>query len=89
MTPQELARLEALETQMREHTHNGFYGGEVSINNLRGVIKTVTVAADLTKFLATNPLRFVDQFLIDTTTGTKKLYVYDGVGAVWRSTTIS
>lgn len=89
MSPEELHRLEELERQMREHAHNGFYGTEVDLRNIRNMVQTVTVAADLTKILAGKPTRFIDQFLIDTSTGTKKLYVYDGVGAVWRSTTIA
>lgn len=89
MKPEELARVEALEQQMREHSHNGFLGAEIDIRNMRGLYKTVTVAADLTRLLAGKPVRIFDQILIDTTTGTKKLYIYDGVGAVWRSCTIS
>jgi hypothetical protein len=82
-------RIALLEQQMREHTHNGFLGGEIDIKNIRGTFRTITVAADLTKILAAGVTRLADQIVIDTTTGTKKLYVYDTVGAVWRSCTIS
>lgn len=82
-------RIELLETQMREHMHNGVMGAETSIKNIRDTIKTVTVAGELTKILAGKARKFNEQIFIDTTTATKKLYIYDTVGAVWRSVTIA
>lgn len=74
---------------MSQQIHNGVDGGLIDFNNLTGLIKTTTVAAELTNILASRPTTIRDQILIDTTTATKKLYVYDAVGAVWRSVTIA
>lgn len=82
-------RLQNLEREMKEHHHNGVVGGPVEVRDLFGVLKTITIAGDLTNALATKPGRLIDQILIDTTTATKKLYVYDSVGNVWRSVTIA
>jgi hypothetical protein len=89
MTPDQLRRLETLEQQMREHDHNGVVGRQIDIQRTTGNIKVITVAADLTARLAGKPRDFPDQLLIDTTTGTKKLYIYDADGDVWRSVTIT
>lgn len=82
-------RIETLEQQMREHYHDGVLGRQINIQDTIGFIKTVTVVAELTSILASTPTRFTQQILIDTTTGTKKLYIYDIVGHVWRSVTIA
>lgn len=80
---------EDFKNMMAQQIHNGVDGGLVDFNNLTGLIKTTTVAAELTNILASRPTTIRDQILIDTTTATKKLYVYDAVGAVWRSCTIA
>lgn len=82
-------RIAMLEQQMREHYHDGFLGRQISVLNLIDVLKTVTVAAELTNILASKPKSLVEQLFIDTTTATKKLYIYDAVGSVWRSVTIA
>jgi len=74
---------------LQQHNHNGLNGGLVSFNDIDFTIKTVTVAGDLTNILASTPRRVSEQILIDTTTATKKLYIYDMVGKVWRSNTIA
>jgi len=89
MTPDELRRLEELETQMSEHYHNGVVGQQIDVASLIGKVRVVTLAADLTARLAAKPRNFPDQLLIDTTTATKKLYLYDATGNVWRSVTIA
>lgn len=82
-------RVQELERQMREHFHNGVEGQQIEFANLIGRIKTITVAADLTAILAQKPRDVSNQIIIDTTTATKKLYVYDATGDVWRSVTIA
>lgn len=82
-------RIEQLERQLKEHVHNGGDSAEVSFVNIIDKIQTVTVAANLTAILAGKPRRISDQILIDTTTATKKLYIYDTAGDVWRSVTIA
>lgn len=58
-------------------------------NSIFGTVRTITVAAELTKRTAGKPDNISDQILIDTTTATKKLYIYDTIGKVWRSCTIA
>lgn len=82
-------RINVLEQKMREHYHNGIVGRQIDIRNVLFFIKTVTSATELTNILASTPRKFTEQILIDTTTATKKLYIYDSVGHVWRSVTIS
>ncbi len=82
-------KLDVLSNELKQQTHNGTDGGQVDFNNLTGVIKTVISSAELTNLLASKPATVRDQILIDTTTATKKLYLYDAVGNVWRSCTIA
>lgn len=83
---EEIQQLRDIVTQQ---VHNGIDGGLVDFSYLTGSIKTITVAADLTNALAFKPTNVRDQILIDTTTATKKLYIYDSVGKAWRSCTIA
>lgn len=80
---------EIYKNEVSQQTHNGVDGGLVDFSNLSGLIKTVTAAGELTNILASVPKSIRDQILIDTTTATKKLYIYDNVGYVWRSVTIA
>lgn len=84
-------RIEQMESQLQIHSHNGWGGGLVSFNDLAFTIKTVDVATDLTNIIAAgaNPRKISEQIFIDTTTATKKLYIYDMVGKVWRSVAIA
>lgn len=72
-----------------QHAHNGVDAWQVDFNNLSGLIKTVTSSAELTNITSSKPSSVRDQIFIDTTTATKKLYVYDAAGNVWRSCTIA
>lgn len=74
---------------IRQHIHDGNYSQRINISNLMGVFQTITDATILTNILASTPSAFFEQIIIDTTTGTKKLYIYDTVGNVWRSVTIT
>lgn len=71
------------------HRHDGNESQAIDIVNLFGMFKTITVAADLTNTLAATPRSIYEQLFIDTTTATKKLYIYDVPGATWRSCTIA
>lgn len=82
-------RVTQLERKLQEHNHNGLNGGLVRFDNIDGSIRTITVATDLTNILASTPRKISEQILIDTTTATKKLYIYDMVGGVWRSATLT
>lgn len=82
-------KIDTLSQEVKQQTHNGTDGRQVDFNNLIGLIKTVTSSSELTNLLASKPSAVRDQILIDTTTATKKLYLYDAVGNVWRSCTIA
>ena len=80
---------EAFKLQMSQQMHNGVDGHSIEFGSLIGTIRTITSSTELTNFLANKPTSVYNQLAIDTTTGTKKLYIYDIVGDVWRSTTIA
>lgn len=82
-------QIASLERRFHEHQHLGPDAPQIKNVNIVGTIKVVTVSANLTAILAGKPRTFFDQILIDTTTSTKKLYVYDSVGNAWRSCTIA
>jgi len=81
MTPE----IQELRTQLEEHYHNGVVGKRIDLKDLTGHLKVITVAADLTARLAGKPRDFPDQVLLDTTTGTTKLYVYNATAGTWNS----
>lgn len=81
--------VQQLKDLMTQQVHNGVDGGLVDFSYLTGTIKTITSATELTNVTAFKPTNVRDQILIDTTTATKKLYIYDTVGKVWRSCTIA
>lgn len=80
-----------LTQELAEHNHNGIRGNRVDLFDLLGSIKTVNNATELTRVTAEKPRNVWEQIFIDTSTGTKKLYIYDmeSGGAGWKSTTIS
>lgn len=83
---------EQFKSQVQQQEHNGFDGQLINIQYVQGLFRTITDSTELTRTLDTTarvPNSFAEQLLIDTTTGTKKLYVYDSVGKVWRSCTIA
>lgn len=83
--------LEETKRSLAQHNHLGSNGNRIDFFDLVGHIRTITVAGDLTNILASKPRTIYEQILIDNTTGTKKLYVYDmdsgGIG--WKSVTIA
>jgi hypothetical protein len=70
-------RITALETQMREHHHDGFLGGQVYLRNLWGLFETVSVAP------TTTPKTTYDQIKFYSSGGTFRFYMYDSVGGAW------
>lgn len=89
MEPVTRAEFEQFKNEMRLQSHNGYDGQRVNLQDLDGLFRTITDSTELTRALATSPASFGEQLIIDTSTGTKKLYVYDAVGKVWRSCTIA
>ncbi len=61
----------------------------VQLQNIFGMVRTIDDATDLANIVAETPQNFYEQLLIDTSTATKKLYIYDTVGSVWYSVTIT
>lgn len=76
-------KVEELERAMITQDHNGINGQLVSLQNLTGLFSTVTVAPTRT------PTNVYEQIVILNNAGTYSLYVYDAVGNVWKSVTIS
>ena len=61
----------------------------VQLQDIFGMVRTIDDATDLANIVAETPQNFYEQLLIDTSTATKKLYIYDTVGSVWYSVTIT
>ncbi len=76
-------RIITLETQMREHHHDGFLGGQVYIRNLWGLFETVSVVP------TTIPKTTYDQIKFYSNATTYRLYMYDTVNNVWRYATLT
>ena len=74
-------RLDMLEQQMREHTHNGFYGGLIPLSSLVDFIPTVSAAPTHT------PKSFLEQFRIYSNGATYRFYWYDITNKAWRYAT--
>jgi len=74
-------RIQKLETQMREHSHDGFNGGQIYFRNLFGLFETVSVAP------TTTPKTTWDGIKIYTNGATYRLYWYDSVAGAWRYAT--
>lgn len=62
---------------------------QADIKNIVGMFRTITDATELSNATARQANTVYEQIFIDTTTATKKLYIYDYVGKVWRSCTIA
>lgn len=78
-----------IDDAIQSHMHDGNQSQLVDMRNLAGTFKTVTSATDLTNTTATAARNIYEQIFIDTSTATKKLYIYDVVGQVWRSVAIA
>lgn len=78
-----------IDDKIREHIHDGNYSQRVNLFDIFVLFKTITSATTLTNTLAASPTNIYEQLFIDTSTATKKLYIYDVVGDVWRSTIIT
>lgn len=62
---------------------NETYPNENNIGNLTGFIRTID-------FVPTDkPKQFIDQFIIVTSGGSSRAYIYDVVGLAWRFTTLT
>lgn len=78
-----------IDVKIRSHEHLGGEAQQIQIESIFGLIRTVDDATDLANALAETPRSLYEQLLIDTSTGTKKLYIFDTVGDTWYSVTIT
>lgn len=75
-------------SSVRRHTHDGANSKQININDLVGIIKTVSVAPSV----GTNvplPSTFADQFRVYKNGSTKRLYVFDTVNKIWSYVTLT
>ena len=82
----------SFKNEITKQTHNGYDGGIIDFNTLLGFFKTVTSSTELSQITDITqrvPSAVSEQIFIDTSTATKKLYIYDFIGKVWRSVTIA
>ena len=78
-----------LEFQIKDHQHEGNIGREINLINIFDLLRTITDATELTNVTGQPATRLYEQMFIDTSTATKKLYIFDATGNVWRSVTIA
>lgn len=78
-----------IDLKIREHIHDGGLAQRVNLFDIFGMFNTITDATALTNTLASTPGSVFEQIFIDTSTATKKLYMYDTIGLVWYSVTIT
>lgn len=78
-----------LRNELQAHTHDGVMSQQVQIDDVAGFITTVSSATELANRIAGKPLSVIGQMFIDTSTATKRLYIYDAAGNVWYSVTIA
>lgn len=74
-------RINELERQMREHSHDGFKGGQIYFKNIFGNFETVSTAP------STIPKTSYDCIKVYTNGATYRLYWYDSVANVWHYVT--
>lgn len=73
--------VEDLRRELREHTHNGFNGGQIYFKHLFGLIETVSTAP------TTVPKTTYDQLKIYTNGSDYRFYWYDSIANVWHYVT--
>jgi hypothetical protein len=76
-------RVAQLETQMREHNHDGFKGNQIFLKHIFGQFEVVSSAP------TTVPKTAYDNIKIYSSGGTFRIYVYDSVGGAWHYATLT
>jgi|TARA_R100001530_G_scaffold100538_1_gene69905 hypothetical protein len=87
MEEKEVKRM--IDEAIRQHEHEGSLSKQIQIENIFGLIKTIDDTTDLANVVAETPRDLYEQIFIDTSTATKKLYIFDTVGSTWYSVTIT
>lgn len=87
MEREEVQRM--IDNAIQNHDHEGSLSKQIQIQDLFGVIRTIDDATDLTNATNETPRDVFEQIFIDTSTATKKLYIFDTVGGTWYSVTIT
>lgn len=81
--------IDDLRNQIQSHPHDGVLSQQIQLDDIAGLINTVTSATELSNRTAGKPQNFANQIFIDTSTATKRLYIYDTNGNTWYKTTIT
>jgi hypothetical protein len=61
----------------------------IFVQDIFGLYATSSTTAETATRVGRGPRNIYEQLFIDTSTGTKKLYIYDKTGNVWYSVTIT
>lgn len=80
---------EYIDEKLRSQIHDGNFAQRVNLFDLFGMFSTITDATVLSNTLAIAPKNVYQQIFIDTSTATKKLYIYDTIGGTWYQVTIT
>lgn len=78
-----------IDDAIMRHIHDGNLSQQIQLQDIFDMVRTVDSATDLANIVAETPTNLYEQLLIDTSTATKKLYIYDTIGGVWYSVTIT
>lgn len=71
------------------HNHDGVMSEKINMFDVSGMFQTSITATETAQRLAASPVDVFQQVFIDTSTATKKLYIYNARAAAWLSCTIS
>lgn len=61
----------------------------IDVTDIYGLLFTSSTALETANRVAGKPTALTDQLFIDTSTATKRLYIYDATGNVWYKVTIA
>ena len=78
-----------IDDAIMRHIHDGNLSQQIQLQDIFDMVRTVDSATDFANIVAETPTNLYEQLLIDTSTATKKLYIYDTIGGVWYSVTIT
>lgn len=81
--------IDDLKSLMQSHPHDGVLSQQIQLDDLAGLIDTVTSATELSNRTGGKPQNLTSQIFMDTSTATKRLYIYDANGNTWYKTTIT
>jgi hypothetical protein len=83
------SQIDNLTRIMQSHNHGDSYSQRISLYDITNTIQSSSTSAETTARTSNAPSRIYEQIFIDTSTATKKLYIYDAIGHIWYSVTIA